>query len=96
MCYRAHMDDQIIDAAMARSLHDDACRTHALVGWIVMQDPPDYPGKVIARMVTNRQTPYLLLSDTLAGVQEQLPAGLVRSDRTPADPPEVVEIWLAE
>jgi hypothetical protein len=96
MCYHARMDDQIIDAAMACSLHADACRSHALVGWIVMQDPPDYPGKFVARLVTNRQTPYLLLADTLAGVQEQLPSGLVRSDRQPADLPEVVEIWLAE
>jgi hypothetical protein len=35
------MDDQIIDAVMARSLHADACRAHPLVGWIVMHDPPD-------------------------------------------------------
>jgi hypothetical protein len=30
------MDDQIIDAVMARSLHADACLAHPLVGWIVM------------------------------------------------------------
>ena len=29
-----------------------------------------------------------------AGVQEQLPPGLVRAERQPADSPEVVEIWF--
>jgi hypothetical protein len=36
--------DQIIDAATARSLHADACRTHALVAWFVLWDLPAYPG----------------------------------------------------
>jgi len=40
-------------------------------------------------------SPYLLLADSLAGIQEQLPAGLTRSERMPVDPPEVVEIWFA-
>jgi hypothetical protein len=33
------MDDQIIDAVMARSLRAVTCRAHPLVGWIVMRDP---------------------------------------------------------
>jgi hypothetical protein len=45
------MPDQIIDAAMVLSLHMDACRASPLVGWVVMRDPPDYPGKVTARLV---------------------------------------------
>jgi hypothetical protein len=28
--------------------------------------------------------------------QAQLPPGLVRSERQPVDPPEVVEIWFAK
>jgi hypothetical protein len=28
--------DQIIDAAMARALHADACRDHAAVAWVVL------------------------------------------------------------
>jgi hypothetical protein len=40
------MDDQIIDAAMARGLYVTAVRAHPLAGWVVMRDPPDYPGKV--------------------------------------------------
>jgi len=30
----------------------------------------------------------------LADVQEQLPPGLVRSERQPINPPEVVEMWF--
>jgi hypothetical protein len=90
------MDDQIIDAAMARALHADAQRRHPLVGWVIMHDPPDYPDQFIARMMTDVPSSYVLIADTLAGVQEQLPPGLERINRRPIHPPEVVEIWLAE
>ena len=90
------MSDQIIDAAMAPGLHADACRDHAIVGWIVMKNPPDHPGKFTARLATNRPSPYVLIGDTLAAIQEQLPPGLVRTDRQPVAPPEVVEIWFAK
>ena len=76
-----HMDDQIIDAAMARGLHGNACRGHPLAGWVVMRDAPDYPDKVVARLVTDVPSPCVLVADTLAGIQEQLPPGLVRSER---------------
>jgi len=88
------MADQVIDAAMARGLHADACRVHALVGWVVRQSPPEYPGKFVARLVTEAHTPYVLVADTLAEVHARLPAGLTRAGRQPADPPEVVEIWF--
>lgn len=26
-------------------------------GWVVMRDPPDYPDKIIGRLVTDRPTP---------------------------------------
>jgi hypothetical protein len=89
--------DQIITADMARSLHADACRNHALVAWVVMWDLPAYPERYAARLMTSgaAPSPYLLLADTLAGVQEMLPPGLVRSERMPADALEVVEIWFA-
>jgi len=87
--------DQLIDAAMARSLHADACRNHAIVAWVVMWDLPAYPDRFAARLATNAPSPYLLLADTLAGIHEQLPPGLVRSERQPVDPPEVMEIWFA-
>jgi hypothetical protein len=60
------MPDQIIDAAMALSLQADACRAHPLVGWLVTKDLPDYPGKVVGRLVTDAPSPYILVADTLA------------------------------
>jgi hypothetical protein len=89
-------DDQIIDAAMARALHADACRDHALVAWVVLWDLPAYPERYAARLVTSGPgpSPYLLLADSLVGIQEQLPPDLARSERMPGDPPEVVEIWF--
>jgi hypothetical protein len=90
--------DQIIDTTMARALHADACRSHAIVAWIVLWDLPAYPERHAARLATGSPvpSPYLLLADSLAGLQQQLPPGLVRSERQPGDPPEVVEIWFAE
>jgi hypothetical protein len=90
------MLDQIIDAVMARSIHADAVRAHPLAAWVIARDQIDYPGQLVARLVTDAPTSYVLLSDTLAGLQAQLPPGLVRSERQPAEPPEVVEIWFAD
>jgi hypothetical protein len=87
--------DQIIDAVMARALQADAVRTHPLLAWVVMRDEAEYPGEFVARLVTDGPTPYVLLADTLARLQAQLPTDLVRSDRQPADPPEVVEVWFS-
>jgi hypothetical protein len=83
---------------MARALHADACRDHALVAWVVLWDLPAYPERYAARLATSGQapSPYLLLADTLAGIRAMLPPRLVRSERMPVDPPEVVEIWFAE
>ena len=97
LCYNRSMnDDQVIDAAMARSLHADAVRAHPIVGWIVTQDPPDCPDRFVARLVTAVASPYVLVADTLAEVQAALPQPLKRSARPPADLPDVVEIWFAE
>src|SRR5689334_10677861 len=46
-----------------RALHADACRGHALVGWVVRRNPPEYPGKVVARLVTETPTPYVLVAE---------------------------------
>jgi hypothetical protein len=60
-----------------------------------MRDPPDYPGKVTARLVTDILAFYVLVADTLADVRAQLPPMLDRSERQPTDLPEVVEIWFS-
>jgi hypothetical protein len=61
-----------------------------------MKDQPDYPGKIVARLATSAPTIYIMLADTLDELRAMLPAGLVRSARERADPPEVVEIWFSE
>jgi hypothetical protein len=64
------------------------------VGWVVTQDPPDYSGKVVARLVTNASSPYVLKADTLGELHAKLPPRLVRRDRQPADPSELVRsVW---
>jgi hypothetical protein len=85
-------------AAMVCALHADACRDHAIVAWVVMWDLPAYPERYAAGPLTSGQalSPYMLLANSLAGIQEQLPPGLVRSERMTADSPDVVEIWLTE
>ena len=73
----------------------DACPDHALVAWVVLWDLPAYPERYAARLATSTASLYLMLADTLGGIRAMLPPGLVRSERMPADPPEVVEIWFA-
>jgi hypothetical protein len=89
------LDEQLIDAAMARALHQDACRDHSLVAWIVWYDHPAHPGHFVAQLTTSSPLPYVLVGDTLAEVQGQLPPGLMRHHRQPEHAPEVVEMWLA-
>jgi hypothetical protein len=70
------------------------CRDHS-VAWAVLWDLPAYPDRFAARLATNAPSPYLLLANTLAGIREMLPPDMVRSERMPADPPQVVELWFA-
>jgi hypothetical protein len=88
------MTDQVVDRVTAEALYADAYRTHPLAAWIVLRDQPQ-PGAFLARLATQAPTPYILLADTLAGLHAQLPPGLARSERQPADPPDLVEIWFA-
>jgi hypothetical protein len=87
------VQDQIIDAVMARALQADAIRTHPLMAWIVMHDDAISPGVFVARLVTDAATP-CVVADTLAGLHEQLPPGLTRTGRQPADSPAIVEVWF--
>jgi hypothetical protein len=88
------MRDQIIDAAMAQALQTDASQVRPIIGWIVMRDTPAHPDRFVARLVTDRATAHVLVADTLDGLQAQLPAGLTRVERQPADVPQIVELWF--
>jgi len=87
------MLDQIITAEIARQLHNEAMRTRGMAVWTVMEDQAAYPGKLMARLATTETTPYVLLADTIVEMRAALPPGLHRSDRTPADPDGLVELW---
>ena len=87
--------DQIIDAVMAHALQEDALRTHPLVAWIVIQEEAAAAGAFMARLVTGAATPYVLLANTLAELRAQLPSGLTRTDRQPAESAGIVEIWFS-
>ena len=43
------MQNQIIDAVMARSIHTNAVRTHPLAAWVIVRDQIDYPRALVAR-----------------------------------------------
>jgi hypothetical protein len=88
------MPYQVIDGVMARAIQSEAASSQPLFTWIVMRDPPDHPGAFVAHLMTDAPTRYVLLGHTLAEVRVQLPPGLVRSQRQPSDPPEVVELWF--
>lgn len=87
---------QVVDAVMAHALHQDACRDHALVAWVVSYDDPAFPEQYVAQLATTSALPYAVVGDTLAEVREQLPRGLRRSERQPGDPPGVLEVWLSQ
>jgi hypothetical protein len=44
------LSEQIIDAVMARSIQANAAKVHVLFAWIVEHDPPEHPGRYIARL----------------------------------------------
>jgi len=56
-----------------------------------MQNVPEHPDTMVV-LVTEDQTAFVLIGDTLAEIPEQLLPDLERSDRRPSDPPEVVEV----
>ncbi|MGE0223763.1 MAG: hypothetical protein AB7F35_11240 [Acetobacteraceae bacterium] len=46
-----------------------------------------------ARLGTDVPTDIVLTAASLSQLRERLPPGLVRSERTEADPPDVIEVW---
>jgi hypothetical protein len=59
--------DQIIDAAQARSVQANAAKEVLfgwIIRWIIQRDPPEYPGKYVARFATTHLTLYVMKADT--------------------------------
>lgn len=69
---------QVITPEMARAVHADAVRVHALVAWVVWEGEQ---GKLAARMVTGSPSIYVLVAETLGELRAMLPPGLERSER---------------
>ena len=88
------MPHEIIDPVIAQAIQADAAQRHPLLAWIIFRGLPEYPGAMVARLVTSAPTSYVLVGHTLPELIAQLPPGLTRSARQPADPPEVVEVWF--
>jgi hypothetical protein len=92
----AVMSDQVITAEMAATLHQRALDLGAMTVWVISTAEPDHPGVLVARLITQVATPYALTAATLPELRGKLPPGLVRSERQPADPKNVVEVWVCE
>jgi hypothetical protein len=88
------MPDQIIDALIALSLDEDIRRAHPLAAWVVMEDQPGYAGRLIARLVTQSPTTYVLVASSLSGLRAQIPPGLERAPCQNGDPPGLIETWF--
>ena len=55
---------------------------------------PGYAGRLLARLVTDIPTAYVLVADGLSALRTQIPPGLARSPCQPGDPPGLIETWL--
>jgi len=88
------VSDDILTPETAATLHADAIERRQLPAWIVFQDEPDYPGKVIARFAIDTPTTFVMVADTLTELRAMLPPGLRVIKRRSADPLEVVEMWF--
>jgi len=67
--------------------------------WTVYERPQDYPDRCVARrwLATTpvpSPTDDVLLADDLAGLRQQMPAGLVRMPRHQDDDPVILETWM--
>ena len=74
---RRAVSDLLIDAAMARSVHADAARSHVL--FACHHDSPRYPSRFVARFATDHPTIYTMVADSLAEIQAMLPPDLAQS-----------------
>jgi hypothetical protein len=89
------MADEIIDREMAHAIQAEAAERYVLFAWIISHDPPEHPGKFIARLATTHPTVYVMAADTLAELRAMLPPGLELSERQSGDPTKVIEIWFS-
>ena len=66
---------------------------HPLAAWVIVRDQPG-PDAFTAGLVISLPTLYVLVGATLEELREPLPSRLTHSERQPADPPDLVEVWF--
>lgn len=91
------MRTEIIDAAMAQRLQNKAIHEGDLWIWTITENPSDQPGLFVCRPHSTKlggAFGFALVGQTLDEVRRQLPWGLHRQGRDPADNPVIVEIWF--
>ncbi|MDR1630064.1 MAG: hypothetical protein LBS36_07630 [Oscillospiraceae bacterium] len=61
----------------------------------IYKHPKDYPDKYVARLWDrNIPTQIMATSETLEGIREKIPEGMVRLNRDATDDPVIVETWI--
>lgn len=61
----------------------------------VYDHPSDFPEGFVARLWSDcKPTNYYTLAQTLEGVRETLPGGMVRFERSPEDDACIAEVWI--
>ncbi len=62
---------------------------------VVYERPDDYPDRFVARLWDAKEpTRLVALADTLEGIRETIPQGMVAIQRGRADEPCIVELWI--
>jgi len=89
------MPDHVVTPKLAAALHQRAVELGSFPKWEVIDDGPELSGVLLARLITDHgRTPYVLIAPSLKSLRTKFPPGLTRTDPSPVDPPEVVEVWL--
>ena len=61
----------------------------------IYQNPTDFPGKYVTRLFDGEQPMRLVtVKDTLKDARETIPKGYILFERSPTDPPVIVETWM--
>ena len=90
------LPDRIIAPAKAREVTEAAIEAGVGCAWILMHDDAEHPGAVVARFATTTALSiYVMVADDAAELRAMLPPVLIRSQRQPGDPEDVVEIWFS-
>jgi hypothetical protein len=78
--------------ATAQKLKEDADRQGAGMMWMVVEEDGCFRALVVTEDGVGSGW---LTADSLTGLRQRLPLGIVRSDIQPSETPDIVEVWRA-